>query len=346
MDRRTVIRTVLEGGRPPYVPWQIGFSSGAREKLAAVYGAGDPEAHVGNHMLMLRRLEATFNDLGGGFVRDAFGVVWDRRHDADIGVPSGDVLPRPTLAGLSLPDPADPRFFIGFEQRVSEGGDRFRVFAAACSLYERAWSMRGMEALLMDFLEQPGFVAELLDLLTDWEIAQLDEALRYDIDAVWFGDDWGQQQGLQMGRPLWDEFIYPRIARMYAAAREAGLFVMNHSCGDVDELFDDLIAIGLDCTNPVQPEVMDVDALVPRYRGRLAFYGGLSTQRTLPFGSVDEVRTASEHLLQLGAAGSYVLAPSNVVAGDVPLENILAMVEVVQAQVGTKDAWSQRDPSV
>ena len=77
---------------------------------------------------------------------------------------------------------------------------------------------------------------------------------------------------------------------MYAAVREAGKFVMIHSCGDVDELFDDLIAIGLNCFNPFQPEVMDVYELLPRYRGRLAFHGGLSTQRTLPFGSAEDVR--------------------------------------------------------
>jgi uroporphyrinogen decarboxylase len=111
---------------------------------------------------------------------------------------------------------------------------------------------------------------------------------------------------------------------------------MNHSCGDVDELFDDLIELGLQCTNPFQPEVMDVDQLLPRYRGRLAFYGGLSTQRTLPFGSVEEVRAESEHLLRLGAAGSYVFAPSNVVASDVPLENILTIVEAAQGQAGAE----------
>jgi uroporphyrinogen decarboxylase len=287
-------------------------------------------------MLMLRRLPGSFTDQGDGSVRDVFGVVWDRRMDADIGIPSGDVLQSPTLAGLSLPDPGDPRFFDGWQQQVAEAGDRFRVFQAGCSLYERAWSMRGMEALLMDFLEHPGFVAELFDVLAEFEIAQTREALRFGIDAVWFGDDWGQQRGLQMGRPLWNEFIRPRVERMYAAAHEAGLFVMNHSCGDVDELFDDLVTIGLDCTNPFQPEVMDVDALLPRYRGRLAFYGGLSTQRTLPFGSVNDVRAEAEHLLELGAEGSYVFAPSNVVAADVPVENILALIQVAQGQAGVR----------
>lgn len=106
------------------MPWQFGFSSGAREKPAAVNGAGDPGAQVGNHMLMLRRLAGSFSDLGGGLVRDAFGVVWDRRLDADVGLPSGDVLPGPTLRGLVLPDPADPRFFADFEQQIVGGGDR------------------------------------------------------------------------------------------------------------------------------------------------------------------------------------------------------------------------------
>lgn len=334
MNRGAIIRTVFEGGRPPYVPWQFAFTAGAREKLAGILGPGDLETSVGNHMLMLRRSTGSFADLGDGFVRDIFGVVWDRRMDADIGFPSGDVLPRPTLKGLELPDPADPRFFRDWDRQLATADDRFRVFSASFSLYERAWSMRGLENLLMDFYDHPEFAHDLLEALADFNIAQVHLALRYGIDAVWFGDDWGQQHGLQMGRPLWNEFIRPPVARMYAAAHDAGLFVMNHSCGDVDELFDDLIELGLDCANPFQPEVMDVDALLPRYRGRLAFMGGLSTQVTLPFGSADQVRDASEHLLALGAEGSYVFAPAHAVPGDVPLENLLAFIEVAHAQAG------------
>ena len=163
MDRRAVVRTVFEGGRPPYVPWQFAFTAGAREKLAAVLGPADLEAGVGNHMLMLRRSAGAFTDLGGGLVRDIFGVVWDRRMDADVGFPSGDVLPRPSLAGLELPDPADPRFFLDWDRHVATAGDRFRVFSASFSLYERAWSMRGLENLLMDFYDHPGFVHDLLE---------------------------------------------------------------------------------------------------------------------------------------------------------------------------------------
>jgi uroporphyrinogen decarboxylase len=327
MTPRDVVRTVFEGGRPPYVPWQYAFTAGARAKLLDHFGPCDLDAAVGNHMLMLRRSAGSFTDIGDGKVRDIFGVVWDRTMDADIGFPVGLVLPEPDLADLALPDPLDPRFYVGWETQVAGAGDRFRVFSASFSLYERAWSMRGLENLMLDFYDHPDFVHDLLDRLADFNIAMVREALRYDIDAVYFGDDWGQQRGLQMGRPIWDAFIRPPLARMYAAVHEAGKFVMNHSCGDVDELFDDLIELGLDCTNPFQPEVMDVDDILRRYRGRLAFLGGLSTQRTLPFGSPDDVRAATAHLLDLGRDGSYILAPAHAVPGDVPLDNILAFMD-------------------
>jgi uroporphyrinogen decarboxylase len=137
-----------------------------------------------------------------------------------------------------------------------------------------------------------------------------------------------------MGPRRWREFILPQLKRMYAPVREAGKFVMIHSCGDVDELFDDLVAIGLNSFNPFQPEVMDVASLFARYRGRLTFHGGLSTQRTLPFGTVEDVRAEVRRLLELGRDGNYIFAPAHDVEGDVPLENMRAAIELVQGQPG------------
>jgi uroporphyrinogen decarboxylase len=105
----------------------------------------------------------------------------------------------------------------------------------------------------------------------------------------------------------------------------------------VDELFEDLIGIGLNCFNPFQPEVMDVAGLMERYRGRLTFHGGLSTQRTLPFGTVEDVRAETRRLLEMGAGGSYIFAPAHDVEGDVPIENMLAFVELLQNQPGYRD---------
>jgi len=190
-----------------------------------------------------------------------------------------------------------------------------------------------MENLLMDFHYNPGFVRDLLNTIADYNILQTKEAMKYDIDAVYFGDDWGQQRGLLMGPRIWKEFLYPVLKRMYGVVRDEGKFVMIHSCGDVDELFDDLIEIGLNCFNPFQPEVMDVDTLIPKYRGKLSFFGGISTQRTLPYGTVEDVKPEVTHLIKLGKEGGYILAPAHSVEGDVPIENMLAFIEIAKGQV-------------
>jgi uroporphyrinogen decarboxylase len=337
MTKRDVVRTVLRHEAPPYVPWSMGFTHEAAAKLRAHVGQDDLDPFLDNHLLGLGNGVGFFTDLGQDRVRDVFGVVWDRSVDKDIGIVEGQVLPEPTLKGYTFPDPHDPRFFADIPEKIARHGDCFRVFQIGFSLYERAWTLRGMQTLMMDFYDHPQFVHDLLNAIADYNIAQVARALDYDIDAVYFGDDWGQQHGLQMGPRLWHRFIYPVLRRMYGAVREAGSYVFIHSCGDVDEVFDDLIAAGVNCFNPFQPEVMDVDALLRRYRGRLTFHGGLSTQRTLPYGTVADVRRETRHLLELGRAGDYIFAPAHAVEGDVPLENMLAFIEVVQAQAGYSD---------
>jgi uroporphyrinogen decarboxylase len=335
MTKREIIRMVLEGERPPYVPWSMGFTMEAKTKLLDHYGCDDVEVPLDNHLVKLGHDIGFFESLGDDRYRDLFGVTWDRTIDKDIGNVEGQVLSEPTLEGYELPDPHDHRFFDDTQDRIDRFPDRFRVFQIGFSLYERAWTLRGLENLMMDFCDHPAFVHELFGAIADYNIAQAQKAMEYDIDAVYFGDDWGQQIGLQMGPRLWHEFIYPQLKRMYGVVREAGKYVFIHSCGDVDELFDDLVAAGLNCFNPFQPEVMDVERLLTDYRGRLAFHGGISTQKTLPFGTADDVREETRRMLAHGAAGGYILAPAHDVEGDVPLKNILAMIDEVQGQEGT-----------
>ena len=334
MSKREVVRTVLEHRVPPYVPWSFGFTAEARDKLVDHYGESDLGVVLHDHLVRLGDDIGVFEDLGNDRFRDAFGVVWDRSVDRDIGIVETRVLPEPTLAGYEFPDPLDERFFADIPRKLDQHGDRYRVYQLGFSLYERAWTMRGMAELMMDFHDHPAFVRDLLEAIVDYNIAQIRKALSFDIDAVYFGDDWGQQLGLQMGPGLWREFLFPVLKRMYGVVQEADKPVFIHSCGKVEELFDDLIAIGVNCFNPFQPEVMDVRSLLPQYRGRLSFHGGLSTQQTLPHGTVEEVRAETEMLLELGREGNYILAPAHAVEGDVPLENMLAFIDVALGQPG------------
>ena len=138
-----------------------------------------------------------------------------------------------------------------------------------------------------------------------------------------------------MGPRLWREFIYPVLKRMYGVVREAGKFVMIHSCGDVDELFDDLIGIGLNCFNPFQPEVMDVDALMRQYRGPAGLpRRACPPRRTLPYGTRGGCPPRDPAPAGNSARdGGYIFAPAHAVEGDVPLENMLAFIETAREQI-------------
>ena len=334
MTKREVVKAALEGQKPPYVPWECGFTTGPLAALREHFGTEDVDGAIDNHFLELGHAIGYVEPVGEGRFRDSFGVIWDRRVEPDIGNVEGTVLLEPTLRGYRFPDPLEAPHFREIPDKLAAKGDHFRVFSIGFSLFERAWTLRGMENLLADFHLNPGFVDDLLDAIVEHNLAQARKALEYDIDAIYCGDDWGQQRGLIMGPKIWRRFLRPRLERMFAVTKQADKYQFVHSCGDIHTLIDDLVEIGVDCINPFQPEALNVRETLAKYRGKVAFHGGLSTQHTLPHGSPEDVRRDTAELLALGRDGGYIFAPSHDVKEDTPLANILAFVDVLQSQEG------------
>ena len=331
---RERVWTAIQHIQPDRTPYQISFTTPARRKLSDYYGTSDLEGLIGNHMAKYR---ARPPDERGwladrpGFFRDEFAVVWNRTIDRDIGMVERYPLTERSLAGFTFPDPLDPLRFAALPAFIQANPDRFRYVSMSYSLFERAWSLRGMEALLVDMLEAPGFVDELFDALLAFSLAAIDEFVKYDIDGILFGEDWGQQRGLIFGPKLWRRFIKPRIAQMYAATKRAGKVVLIHSCGKVQELFPELIELGLDVFNPFQPDVMDPYEMKSLYGDRLAFYGGVSVQQLLPHGTPQMVRDEVRRLMdEVGRDGGFIIAPSHDMPGDIPVDNMVAFIEAVR----------------
>lgn len=135
----------------------------------------------------------------------------------------------------------------------------------------------------------------------------------------------------------WDQncgakFIKLRVKQMYGLFKSKGKFVFIHSCGKVNSLFPDLIECGLDVFNSFQPEVMNVFEIKKQYAKRLSFFGGVSTQTTLPYGTVEQVRDEVRQMIELGRDGGYIASPAHSIPADARPENIAAMIEVLQNQ--------------
>jgi uroporphyrinogen decarboxylase len=335
MSKRDVVIEALRFRPVPYTPWDWGPTSQCAQRLREYLRTDDLEPLLDPHFLSLGAAIGRSEPVDENHVRDRYGVVWDRTVDKDIGTPCDWPIRTPAdLDGYEFPDAGDPSWYAGIPKALARHPDRFSIYCLGFSLYERGWTLRGMVDLLMDMVDRPAFVERLLDRIVEHNLQQVHTALEQGVDAVYFGDDYGQQRGLIFGIDHWRHFIKPRLARMFAPVREAGKFVTMHSCGCVQELFDDLVEIGLNMFNPFQPEVMDVFALLPRYHGRLAFHGGMSVQKILPFGSEDEVRRQTRKLIEAGGAGGYVFSPSHAVPYDVPPRNLVAMVEELKSQPG------------
>ena len=201
------------------------------------------------------------------------------------------------------------------------------------TIFETAWAIRSMEELLTDMAMRPHLAEPLLDHMTDLRIFQAETMARADVDILRLGDDVGSQRGMLMNPRLWRRWLKPRLARVITAARAAkpDILIWYHSDGDCQAIIPELIEIGVDILNPVQPECMDPAQIKAQYSDRLAFSGTIGTQTTMPFGTPDEVKAVVKSRIEtVGRGGGLLLAPTHILEPDVPWENVLAFIEAVE----------------
>lgn len=269
---------------------------------------------------------------------DEWGVRWRTggfHHFAHIESPLRDVEGFDRIRGYPWPDLDQPYRYEGLERQVSALHDRgLAVAAYAGSVFEQSWYLRGMDQLMMDMLEEPATAHYLIERTAEFQRFAAARFAAAGVDILITGDDIAGQDGPLMRLETWREFLKPRLADTVAAAKSANpaCKVFYHSDGNVEPFIAELIDVGIDILNPLQPECVDPAAIKARYGDRLSFWGSVSVQRTMPFGSPDEVRAEVRARVQtVGKGGGFILAPAHVLGPEVPWENIVAFFEAADS---------------
>ena len=175
------------------------------------------------------------------------------------------------------------------------------------------------------------FVNELLDRLLYWEIEEGKRLVETGVDICAIGDDFGMQTGMIISPYLWKKYFKPRYRKLFRELKKSGdVYIFFHNDGKIEQMIPDLIEIGVDILNPVQPECMDLIKLKKLYGDKLTFHGTISIQKTLPFGTVEEVKSeVITRIKTLGYDGGLILAPKQLMH-DVPIENILTLYDTAK----------------
>lgn len=213
--------------------------------------------------------------------------------------------------------------------------DRRAIMFFAGGAFETPWYMRGLEQFLLDLVEAPE-IAECISSHVSGFYKQRAlraiEASGGKLDIIGSGGDIGTQRGLMLAPDLWRQHIKPYSTRLIRAFKELGLITFYHSCGSLVPVINDLIEMGLDILDPLQPnaEGMEADSLRKQFGGRLTFHGGIDEQEILPHGSPAEVCRETRRVMEiLGADGAYIVCPAHALQPDTPPENIMALYDTV-----------------
>jgi uroporphyrinogen decarboxylase len=271
------------------------------------------------------------NSIDDVFTRDAFGSLWrmDRR-PFHLEVPG---MKEPNFDGYDFPTHdqfVNPNFEKNVKKSVLEHSDNFSIINIGWGLFEQTWRIRGFKNALVDSIAHPEFYFELLDKLTELRLSMVEQCVDIPADAIMFGDDWGDQHGVILGPKGWRKYLKPAWKKIYEAVHKQGKFSISHCCGSIVDIMPDIIEIGLDVLESVQPEPygMNPYKLKKKFGDKITFWGCLGSQSTIQFGTPNEIREEINRLItEIGKGGGYIIAPSKAFQPKTPLKNAIAVID-------------------
>jgi uroporphyrinogen decarboxylase len=353
MTRKERIEAVVKGEIINEIPYHFDLTLKMSHRIAEYYNFRNEEVeeYIGNHFLYLspnppddfrvsqnkedtlKRDSGTYSQglkkVDGNKFIDEFGVTWDNESSYDAG--DWGMIDNPVknrdLDNYKFPDGYAPGRFRGLEKNVDKHPDRFNVLLMT-GLLDTAWHIVGIQDLLMSMATNDNkFIDKILDLSMEYIIGVVSQIPEY-VEGVRFLEDWGGQNGLMMSLDHWQKFLKPRLRKIYNAVKSNNCTVISHSDGNITELFPELIELGVDVSDPTQPEVMDLKHIKKEFGKDIVFFGGLGCQSTIPLGTPDEViKEVKDTIKILNEGGRYILGPSGSIPTEAPIDNVAVLIE-------------------
>jgi uroporphyrinogen decarboxylase len=365
MKHRDRVLTALSHEQPDRCPMQISFTPEFADRLRAdlkargvtlgsvgaravhnPHGGGNTyelERILGEDMLLTSVGWANSYYQGSESYTDEWGVQW---RAAPYETPFGtgyytEMVAHPLADETALsryrpPDPERPELYHDAAWTLEHFKDEYWIVGVTVTtIWETAWALRGYEQLMIDMATQPDLAEAILDIPYQYHLTAARKLVEMGVDMIWLGDDVGAQNAMLMSPAMWRRFLKPRLASFIASIKgiNPALKVAYHSDGCIWPIIPDLIEIGLDVLNPIQPASMDPAEMKRKYGDKLCFWGTIDEQHTLPFGTpADVVAEVRQRLDTVGAGGGLIIGPTHHVQLDTPLENFWAMVDTITGE--------------
>jgi uroporphyrinogen decarboxylase len=355
MKHRDRVLTALNHERPDRCPMQISFTPEFAARLSKDIDLGSDKIHNphggGNTYELERALDQDMLLTSVGWANsyyqdadeyvDEWGIGWRPvAYTTPYGVGHYTEFSHHPLAedqainNYQPPDPNRPELYKEAEWVLQKFKDEFWIVGVTVTtIFETAWALRGYEQMLTDLALKPDLAERILDIPYHYHLAAAKKLTQMGVDMIWVGDDIGAQNAMIISPRMWRKFLKPRMANFIDEVKAINpqVKVAYHSDGSIYPIIPDLIEIGVDVLNPIQPASMDPARIKRDYGSQLCFWGSIDEQHTLPFGSPADVRTEVQTRLEtLGKNGGMIIGPTHHIQLDTPMENFWAMINAIK----------------